>query len=240
MPPVTLDRVGSPFIRGISDSPNPPYRLVLGQLRDALRGISRPNMSVKDHRHMRDLLASLAGDEGEHIAPRDPHMHNKVVRAYAECRRKMRHSAEPRLRDVCMQAARNLWSERNPGRTADTRNCAFTLTNFSSHWEPTIQNELAVLVAQLTLAPRDAERPLHRLVVAPVWFHELLEGTWTRAGSTWYAVASDVADGEPILGPGPRTVCDDCTHEMLGALWNEDPLAEYFDPAVVLAAAALL
>jgi len=241
MSPIHSDRAGHPFIRGVSDSANPPYRMILGQLRDALRGISRPNMTVGDHRRMQDLLVSLTGEGGEPVAPRDPRMHTKVVRAYAECRRKLRRSAEPRLRGVCEEAALDLWQERNPGRTPDTRNCAFTLTQFNSYWEPGIQSELAILIAQLTLVPRDVEYPLHRLVLGPVWLHELLIGTWTREGSPWYACASDVPDGEPIIGPGKRALCTEThEHEMLGALWNDDPRTEYFDPAVVLEAARML
>lgn len=241
MSPIPADRTGHPFIRGISDSANPPYRMILGQLRDALRGISRPNMTVADHRRMQNLLTSLTGEGGETVAPRDPRMHTKVVRAYTECRRKLRRSAEPRLRGVCEQAALNLWRERNPGRIPDTRDCAFTLTQFNAYWEPDIQNEIAILIAQLTVLPRDVEHPMRRLVLGPVWLHELLVGTWTRKDSPWYACASDVPDGEPIIGPGERVLCEDASdREMLSALWNDDPRTEYFDPANVLEAAKLL
>jgi hypothetical protein len=241
MSPIPANRARHPFIHGVSNSANPHYRKILGQLRDALRDISRPNMTVGDYRRSCALLISLTGDEGEHVAPRDPRMHTKVVRAYNECRRKLLRSAQPRLRDVCEQATLNLWHERNPGRTPDTRLCAFTLTHFNSYWEPVIQDELAILIPQLTLSPRDNGRPLHRLILGPVWLHELLTGTWTRTDSSWHALATDVPDGEPVLGLGVRALCEDTSaSEMLAALWNDDPLTEYFAPANVLEAAQLL
>lgn len=233
-------RSDSPSVRGITDTSHPRYTAVLARIREVTRRIARHNMTLVDYQDALRLLADLDGEGAPVVAPRDPHMHRKVLSAYTDFRQKLRRSAEPRVREVCERALLAVWRERTGKRTPDTRPCLFVVSNFRSYWEPGSGSELAALLPLITLS-RAAGEARHRLVTGPVWLHEFFLLSWTRPGSPWRGFAEDVPSGETILGPGPFVPADDGEEvAMIAALWNDDPSSEYFDLATVREAARLL
>lgn len=230
----------TPFIKGVTDTPYPHYARVLAQLREATRNVSRSNMTIGEYRAARRLLLSLEDGDGETCTVRDPRMHNKVLRAFREFKQKLKRSAEPRIRESCENALLSLWKERGGRGRPDEQSCLFVVSNFQSFWEPSVRDELS---AYLPIVTRSAagETANHRLLETPAWFHELLEFSWRRKDSSWYAFATDVPDGAPVLGPGTKIFPTDADEAAtIVALWSDDPTDEYFLLGNVVEAARLL
>lgn len=230
----------APLIKGVTDTPYPHYASVLAQLREATRSVSRSNMTIGEYRAARRLLLSLEDAAGETCAVRDPRMHHKVLRAFREFKQKLKRSAEPRIRETCENALRTLWKERGGRGRPDEQSCLFVVSNFQSFWEPSVRDELSAYLPIVTRSAT-AETSNHRLLEAPAWFHELLEFSWRRKDSSWYAFATDVPDGAPVLGPGTKVFPNDADEAAtIIALWSDDPADEYFPLGNVVEAARLL
>lgn len=232
-------RSPTPHIRGVTDTAQPNYTGVLNQIRACLRDISRSTMTITQYREAARLLSALErGDEGIVVAPRDPRMHRMVVRSFVDLRRKLKRSAEPRVRETCEKALLALWARRTGKQHADTRECLFTLSNFRSERENECREELTELLTFVLRSPRVAT---HHLVAGPVWLHELLAMSWADRAGAWYSVASDVPDGCAVRGIGRMVLVDsDEESASVAALWDSDPDSEFFDPANALEAARLL
>jgi hypothetical protein len=241
VPVIDANRHPTQPIRGVTDTAHPRYAQVLAQLRDATRTIARSNMTIRDYREARRFLASLEGGEhGESFEPRDPRMHRKVLQAFREFTQKLKRSAEPRVREACERPLLALWKERCGRGRPDDRTCVFVVSNFQSYWEPSVRDEIAEYLTIVTLVSA-GENAVHRLVAAPAWFHELLVSSWRRKDSSWYAFATDVPDGAPVLGPGGNVFPNDAEETgAIAALWSDDPADEYFSVESVIDAARLL
>lgn len=226
-------------VRGVTDNPSPAYDHLLWRLTRATRAISTARMSVVDFDDAARLLAELdlADEPVETFEPTDRRKHQQVLAAFTRFRRKFHHSAAPRVRAICERAALAHWRDCYPGRVPDSTVCLFTLSNFQSHWEPRLCDELKKLVPMYTRASASC----HALLAAPVWVHDLFEHCWRRPNSTWRSVASDVPDGTPVLGPGRRAIpASDDEIETAAAIWIGDPLDALFAASDVLATSRLL
>jgi hypothetical protein len=226
-----------PLISGLHDSSRPSYGVLIGYIQDALRVLGKSTMTIPGYRGAVKRLEDLTLEKLEHVfEPRDQRQHKKVVSLYRQLRRKVRSISNEQLLDVAERsilAKYEDWCRRDS--SGDTL-VAFTLANFSSYMLNDDFSDIQVLLENRIVA---WDGPF-RLVVAPRWTHTLFTAFW-REVAAWQAVASDVPDGRPVLGPGKAVaICGSESVDFLRSLWNPDPVEEFFDPAKVIETARLI
>lgn len=227
-----------PLISGLHDASRPAYGMLIGYIQDALRALGRANMTVAGYRGAVSRLYDLSLAKVEHVyEPYDNRQHKKVVSLYRQLRRKAHSISPDQLRDVAENSILTKYGDWCRRDSSGDALVAFTLANFNSYMLGEDFADIQVLLEHRVVAMSDAT---HRLVVAPRWTHELFTAFW-REIPDWRAVASDVPDGSPVIGPGRAVTIEDTESvDFLRSLWNPDPVEEFFDPAKVIETARLI